>query len=82
MIIDNLPPGCRDSDLPGYYDMEVAVDAYCDVCGDVTVEDVMVDSRGSEWEDQCPTEGCTQKLSGTYDPNRNGYDVDDPSWHL
>jgi hypothetical protein len=67
----NLPDGCSDYDLPGYCDIEVCITAYCDACErDVVLEDVTVDGRGgSNWDADCPTEGCDGELSGVYEPD-------------
>ena len=54
----NLPPGCYDSDLPGWHDVERDVDFECanEECGHEWTEvDVTVDSRGDhDVEANCP----------------------------
>lgn len=70
-----LPPGCRYSDLPGWHDTEVTVTGWCETCGDIKIDDVTVDSRGSDWEAECPD--CNATVSGTYDPV-DDYDPPEP----
>ena len=60
----NLPPGCYERDLPGYYDIEADVDFICngtDGCGHKwTEEDASVDERGCDGvEADCPACGVT-----------------------
>jgi hypothetical protein len=66
----NLPPGCYESDLPGWNDVEVDIRFECDAtedCGDWDQE-VTVDSRGGhEVEAACPVCGAT--VETTYDPD-------------
>lgn len=64
----NLPPGCSESDLPGYHEIEVTIAYECDQCGGKgDMDDVSVDARGSEYEFECPTEGCENLIMGTYE---------------
>jgi len=52
----NLPPGCYESDLPGWHDVEVDMDFFCEGCDHTwTEEDVTVDARGcDDVEAECP----------------------------
>lgn len=77
MSNDNLPPGCKLSDLPGWNDIEVDIDFECDDC-DVTwtEHDVTVDS-GSECkvESVCPM--CNVTHVTTWEPDNDDGDYDD-----
>jgi len=54
----NLPPGCRESDLPGYNDIEVTIAMTCQECNsEWNEEDVPVDARDGMTTDvdgECP----------------------------
>jgi hypothetical protein len=64
----NLPPGCYESDLPGWHDVEVDMDFFCSDCDhEWTESDVTVDARGCvDVEAECPK--CGKTVSRDYDP--------------
>ncbi len=51
----NLPPGCSESDLPGWHDVEEDIEFECEL-GHIWIEtDVTVDDRGGhDVEAKCP----------------------------
>jgi hypothetical protein len=71
----NLPPGCYESDLPGWHDIEVDLDFCCDSCDrEWTEHDVTVDSRGEDGlESECKECGQTTRTNytpaGRWDPD-------------
>jgi hypothetical protein len=64
----NLPPGCYESDLPGWHDVEVDMDFFCEECDhEWTESDVTVDARGcDDVEATCPK--CEKTVTKDYDP--------------
>lgn len=77
----NLPPGCYESDLPGWHDTEVDIMFYCDAteaCGDWEEKDVTVDSRGGhDVEAECPVCGVTVTQEyGAPEPDYDDRDYD------
>lgn len=71
----NLPPGCRESDIPGYHDIDVDINFYCDPCEEWWTECVTVDERGCEdVEAACPK--CSTKVLVDYEPSP----YDDYEW--
>lgn len=61
----NLPPGCRESDLPGYNDIEVELSFTCRECGRTFEAEATVDARGSEAEAECE---CGETAFSEYEP--------------
>lgn len=58
---DNLPDGVYSEDLPGWYDVEVFVDIYCEDCDLEFKEEVITDNSG-EYEAECPN--CKETIWG------------------
>jgi hypothetical protein len=61
----NLPDGCYDSDLPGYYDEEETVELDCPECGRTFTTDVCYDRRDDDYQVTCETTdgGCGAEWS-------------------
>jgi len=66
----NLPPGCSQSDLPGWHEIERDIDFNCGMCKhEWTEHDLTVDARGDhDVEADCPK--CKAKNTSYY-PSTN-----------
>lgn len=59
----NLPPGCSESDLPGWHDVETTLTIDCPTCGPWEAF-LAVDERGTWVHEDCPT--CGQNVTTWY----------------
>lgn len=75
----NLPDGCYESDLPGYWEVDDTVTVDCPECGREFTTDVCYDSKrdktydvtcdktdggcGYEWEELTPKEAHRQEMA-------------------
>lgn len=71
--MSNLPPGCSNSDLPGWHDIERDFTFECEPCENEWTEvDYTVDSRGgSEVQSNCPLCGVLYTIED--DPEQDDY---------
>lgn len=79
MIDNNLPPGCKLSDIPGWNDIEMDINFDCECGNEWTEKDMTVDpsSGGHEVEAVCPECNTLVKFDWEpYDP-RDDYDPQD-----
>jgi hypothetical protein len=61
---DNLPDGCSYDDLPGWNDVEMFVDVYCEDCDLESTVEIVTDKSG-EYEWECPK--CKETYRGSLD---------------
>lgn len=78
MIDNNLPPGCRLSDLPGWNDEDVEVSVVCEKCDEQYDDTVTVDGDGCDVESTCPE--CSHVNAFTWRAPEPDYDDWEPDY--
>jgi predicted RNA-binding Zn-ribbon protein involved in translation (DUF1610 family) len=81
MTLSNYPPGMKNSDIPGWFDIEKEIEGRCESCGFEGSQFVTTDNDPSksthlyEWE--CPKCGVITEGEEDDDIEDDGGDFDD-----